>query len=114
ILVGMINHPALIEEFYDQVEFLEFSHPDLAALHGAAFEALAEGEADDAAAIFAVIERMGLEPALARATGLLRRTRQWPMLESAALDDARDAFAQALHLHRVSGTLHRELMSAEK
>ena len=35
------------------------------------------------------------------------------MLEDAALDDAREAFAQALHLHRSAGTLHKELKAAE-
>ena len=37
----------------------------------------------------------------------------WPALEEAGLDDARDAFAQALHLQRSARTLHKELRAAE-
>ena len=37
----------------------------------------------------------------------------WPALEDAAFDDAREAFAQALHLQRSAGTLHKELKAAE-
>ena len=44
---------------------------------------------------------------------LIRRTRQWPALENAAIEDARDAFNQVLHLHRSQRTLHRELKQAE-
>jgi DNA primase len=35
------------------------------------------------------------------------------VLEDAALPDAREAFAQALHLHRSAGALHKELKAAE-
>ena len=42
-----------------------------------------------------------------------RRARQWPALEDAAFEDARDAFLQALHLHLNARVLHRELKVAE-
>jgi DNA primase len=113
ILVALVNHPPLIDEFFDRIESLEFGHRDLARLHGAILEAVAEGDADEPAAIRAVIARLDLAGCLERAVELLRRTRHWPVLEGAALDDARDAFAQALHLHRASGALHRELRAAE-
>ena len=48
-----------------------------------------------------------------RAVALIRKARLWPVLEDAAIDDAREAFAQALHLHRSAGTLHKELKAAE-
>ncbi len=44
---------------------------------------------------------------------MVRRVREWSALEDAALDDARDAFAQALHLQVSARTLHRELKAAE-
>ena len=46
-------------------------------------------------------------------SALIRKARLWPVLEDAAVDDAREAFAQALHLHRSAGTLHKELKAAE-
>jgi DNA primase len=113
LLVALVNHPRLIEEFYDQVESMEMSHADLRRLHGAILEAVAEDEASEPASLRAVVARFAATEILERALDLVRRTRHWPVLESAALDDARDAFAQALHLHRASGTLHRELKAAE-
>src|SRR5690606_3983401 len=113
ILVALVNHPRLIEEFYEQVESLELSHAELRRLLGAILEAVAEDEAGDPAALRAVVARFGAMEILDRALELARRTRHWPVLESAAFEDARDAFAQALHLHRASGALHRELKAAE-
>ena len=61
----------------------------------------------------AAIERAGCGEIWERAVALVRKARQWPALEDAALEDARDAFAQALHLHRSARTLHKELKQAE-
>ena len=44
---------------------------------------------------------------------MVRKLRGWPAFEDAALDDARDAFEQALHLQVSARTLHRELKAAE-
>ena len=41
------------------------------------------------------------------------KARLWPALEDAAPDDAREALAQALHLHRSARSLHKELKVAE-
>ena len=38
---------------------------------------------------------------------------QWPALAAAALEDARDAFNQALHLQRSARPSHKELKQAE-
>jgi DNA primase len=57
--------------------------------------------------------KAGLGEAWERAVALVRRTRLWPALEDAALDDAREAFTQALHLQLSSGALHKELKAAE-
>jgi DNA primase len=113
LLVTLVNHPALIDEHFDLVERLELEHGDLRRLHGALLDAVAHDEAHDREAIVAVIGRCGLTDIWERAVALLRRLRHWPALEEAALDDAREAFAQALHLHRSHHTLHRELKMAE-
>ena len=75
--------------------------------------AVTEGYAADREAVIAAIDRAGCTDIWERAVALIRRVRQWPALESAAIDDARDAFTQALHLHRSAGTLHKELKAAE-
>jgi DNA primase len=37
----------------------------------------------------------------------------WPATEEASINDARDAFLQALHLQQAAHNLHRELKAAE-
>lgn len=113
IIVALINHPALIDENFEHVEFLDLANSDLMRLHAAILDAMAHDMADDRHAVIATIERAGCVDIWERAVGLIRRARQWPALESAALEDARDAFNQAMHLQRSARTLHKELKQAE-
>jgi DNA primase len=113
LIVALVNHPALGDENFDQVEQLEIGHPDLAALQAAVIDAHAHGAAADRDTMIQTIVKAGLSEAWERAVALVRRTRLWPALEDAALDDAREAFAQALHLQLSSGALHKELKAAE-
>ncbi|MCX7305139.1 MAG: DNA primase [Hyphomicrobiales bacterium] len=113
IVVALVNHPSLIDENFEHTEFLELSHPDLRQLHATVLDAMAHDAANDRAEVLARIEAVGLAESWQRAVGLIRKARIWPVLEEAALDDAREAFAQALHLHRSAGTLHKELKAAE-
>ena len=113
IIVALVNHPALIDENFAHVEFLDLANADLRRLHATLLDAMAHDMANDREAVIATIERVGCHDIWERAVGLIRRTRQWPALEKASLDDARDAFSQALHLHRSARTLHRELKQAE-
>jgi len=112
IVVALVNHPTLIDEHFEHVERLELTDPDLRLLHNAAIDAVAH-DAEERGAIVAHIEQAGLAEAWQRATALVRKARLWPALEDAAIEDARDAFAQALHLHRSARTLHKELKVAE-
>jgi DNA primase len=113
ILVTLVNHPRLIDENFEQVERLDLSDPELRQLHRVVIDAMAHGEANERASVIAMIERAGLAEAWARAVALVKKARLWPALENAALEDTRDAFAQALHLHRSARTLHKELKVAE-
>jgi DNA primase len=113
IIVALISHPALIEENYEQIEMLDLSHPGLVQLHAAMLDALAHDAAGDREQLLTVVRAAGLDPLWEQATTMVRRVREWSALEDAAFDDARDAFAQALHLHRSQRTLHKELKAAE-
>lgn len=113
LVVSLINHPALFDGHFDVAERLELTHPDLKRLHAALLDAVAHGVAAERAAVVAWLDKAGLGEAWKRAETLVRRARQWPALADAALDDARDAFEQALHLHLSAGTLHKELKVAE-
>ncbi|TIS55721.1 DNA primase [Mesorhizobium sp.] len=113
IIVALVNHPALIDENFAHVEFLDLANTDLRRLHAAILDAMAHDMANDRNAVIATIERAGCGEVWERAVALIKRARQWPALETAALDDARDAFSQALHLQRSARTLHKELKQAE-
>jgi DNA primase len=113
IIAALVNHPALIDENFAHVEFLDLANTDLKRLHAAILDAMAHDMANDRNAVIATIERAGCGEIWQRAVALIRRARQWPALETAGLDDARDAFSQALHLQRSARTLHKELKQAE-
>jgi DNA primase len=113
LIVSLVNHPALIDEHFEAVERLDLRHPDLRLLHRGLLDLVAHDEVTDRASVVAGLARAGLEPAWEAAVGLVRRTRQWPALEDAAHDDAREAFSQSLHLHQSAGALHMELKAAE-
>ncbi|HHZ08536.1 MAG TPA: DNA primase [Rhizobiales bacterium] len=113
LVTALCNHPQLIDENFEAVETLDLAHPDLRRLHAVLIDALAHGVAHERRALVEALERAGLAGTWQKALELVRRARQWPALEDAALEDARDAFAQALHLHRSARTLHRELKAAE-
>lgn len=113
IITALVNHPALIDENFEHVEFLELNHSELRKLHAILLDALAHDLANDREALIGAIDRAGCRDVWDRAVALVRKARQWPALETAALEDARDALAQALHLQRSARTLHRELKAAE-
>ncbi len=113
LVVALVNHPLLLEDHFDAAEQMMPSHADLRRLHAALIDLHAHDHQADRGATVAAFERQGLSAEWERAVGLVRRARQWPALEDAAHEDARDAFLQALHLHRSAGFLSRELKAAE-
>jgi DNA primase len=113
ILVALVNHPGLIEAHFEQVEALDLGNAELKRLHGAVIDAVAHGHSGDRKRLLAEIEAAGLAEQWSRAVDLIRRARLWTVLEDAAVEDAREAFAQALHLQRSARILHKELKLAE-
>ncbi|MEO5325305.1 DNA primase [Mesorhizobium sp. CC13] len=113
LVVALANHPMLIDENFDHVERLDLSNAELRQLHSVLIDAMAHHEADNRDEVVGAIGRAGCTEIWERAVALVRKARQWTALEDAAIEDARDAFAQALHLHRSARTLHKELKQAE-
>ncbi|MCA0278994.1 MAG: DNA primase [Proteobacteria bacterium] len=113
LVVALVNHPTLVDENFDHVERLDLSNAELRQLHVALIDAMAHDEANNRDEVVGAIGRAGCNEIWERAVALVRKARQWTALEDAALEDARDAFAQTLHLHRSARTLHKELKQAE-
>jgi DNA primase len=113
LVVTLVNHPTLIEEQFETVEELELASADLRRIHKVIIDVHAHDPLPSRVALVEAIEREGLAETFGQAVAHIKRAYQWPALETAAVEDAREAFAQALHLQRSARTLHRELKLAE-
>ncbi len=113
ILLMAIHHPQLVEEDFASFEGLELIHPDLKLLQGTVLDCLAEHVVADRAAVAAKLEASGQIKVLYGVEAMIRRTRLWTATAEGAIDDVREAFAQSLHLHQTTRTLHNELKLAE-
>jgi len=113
IIVSLVNHPALIEEHFDAVEPLELTSNDLVRLRRVILDQFAFKPGLDREAVLSAIEASGLLGVWADAELRVKGAYLWPALQNAALEDAREAFTQLLHLHRRVRSLHKELRAAE-
>ncbi|MCR4267887.1 DNA primase [Nitratireductor sp. ZSWI3] len=113
LMVSLINHPVLIDEFFDAVDQMTLASADLGRLRAVVLDAVAHNPQHDRALLLACIEAAGLSAVWAQAEARVKSAYQWPALETAAFEDAREAFGQTLYLHRRAGSLHKELKAAE-
>lgn len=113
LLVSLVNHPPLIDEYFDALDQMLLASADLGRLRMSILDAVAHNPAHDREVLLRKIEADGLLPIWQQAEARVKSAYMWPALENAALDDAREAFAQTLHLHRRAGSLHKELKAAE-
>ncbi|TKT80338.1 DNA primase [Aquamicrobium sp. LC103] len=113
MLVAMVNHPLLLDEYFEAFEDMALSHPDLRRLHSALLDAMAHGTAHERQALVGAIEAAGLGEIWQRAVALIRKARQWTALEDAALDDVREAFGQAAALYSRARELRQQRASVQ-
>ncbi|MBZ3692393.1 DNA primase [Phyllobacterium calauticae] len=113
ILMTLFNHPRLIEEDFETVVRLEFSHPDLKRFHSAMLNAMAEHHVVDGLAMRKAMAEAGHGTLIEALEALVRRARMWTATAEAAEEDALEALRQAVHLHQRASTLHKELKVAE-
>ncbi|MGH6859968.1 MAG: DNA primase [Phyllobacterium sp.] len=113
ILMTLFNHPRLIEDDFETVVRLEFSHPDLKRFHAAMLNAMAENHLAGGAEMRASMAETGHGALIEALEALTRRARIWTATAEAAEEDALEALRQAVHLHQRASTLHKELKVAE-
>jgi len=95
------------------VEPLELTSNDLVLLRRIILDQFAFDPALTREKLIGAIEEAGLGTIWADAELRVKAAYMWPALQNAALEDAREAFTQLLHLHRRVRSLHRELRAAE-
>jgi len=113
IVVGFINHPRLMREAFDYLADAELTSPDLERLRSAVIDVQADEREHTREDLLAELDRRGLVSLFEALERKLRLVRLWTVLPDAALEDAREAVRQALHLQHRHRSLHRELRAAE-
>lgn len=115
MLVAMVNHPVLLDDYFEAFEAMNPVHSELKRLHGALLDAIAHGVAHERAALVEALNIRGVGALWEQAVLHCRGLGLWPVLELAGVEDAREAFSQAAALHaRTSELLHqRRLLETE-
>ncbi|OLP61211.1 DNA primase [Xaviernesmea oryzae] len=101
LALTIVNHPELLFEEYDDVSTIDFENRDLQRLWSQLLNvAAARGPSLNAEILGADLVRLGFDPLLASLDQQIRFARLWTATRAAALDDAREGYAQALALHK--------------
>jgi DNA primase len=113
ILLGVVNHPWLLDSHAEDIAALEFRHADADRLRRAILDVAGHGpvDADTIAAGIATRELAGV---LARVQSAVTHGSDWPVRPAAAPDDVERWWVHVVTLHRKSRTLNRELKEAER
>jgi DNA primase len=113
ILLALVNHPHLLDDFAESFAELDFSAPELDRLKREIIDIAALEASLDAAGLRRQLDRKGFGPPLERLDLEFKRLREWFVLPDAAANDVRTGFRQMVALHRKTVTLVRELTLAE-
>ncbi len=114
MLVTMVNHPVLLDDYFDAIEHMNLPHPDLRRLHAALLDAMAHGVPHEREALIASFATAGVGDAWDRAVALARKAREWTALEDAAIDDVREGFGQAIALYSRVRELREQRASVQQ
>ena len=112
ILMLVLNHPALLERYAEDLAHLDLGHADLRRLRDVLVD-LADERTADHARLKASIDARGLGPLRRGIELFAEKLPHWCRTPQAALDDAGLVLHQALGLHRKARELHKELKIAE-
>ena len=111
ILVLLLNHPALLLRYAEEIASLDFSTPELLRFRDALID-LVHRDSVDSSAARAVLAEQGLASARARIEAAAPVSAAWCAQPEADESDAYEVLRQALALHRRAGALNRELQAA--
>jgi len=118
LVVGIVNHPALLQRYFEEFCSMPVTSPGLEAMRQKVVDVLAmEADGGDGIGrevIHAALKADGQGEFFERAEDQLKRNRVWQSLAEAAFEDAADGWKQAYTLHMRSHTLNRELKAAEQ
>jgi DNA primase len=113
IVLTLINHPQLLDEFVDSFAHVDFSVARLDTLRRELLDVAALRGGLDRTALKDHLTLRGFGAELARLETQAKRLNEWFLSAGAAVDDARTGLSQMIALHRKQVTLARELKAAE-
>jgi DNA primase len=111
ILLVLLNHPALIGAYAEDLAQLDFAGPEARRLRD--FLIRHAGDVADPDELATALESAGYEPLRRQLLGLTALSSLWSVQQKASDVDSEATLKQALVLHRRSGALHTELQKAE-
>jgi len=118
IIGGLIFHPALGVEFFEEVSTLELQSNDAKALQSLFLDCFASWDGDDDFPnldyVMENVREKGLGTVLDSVKQHLITNNLWQLLPNAGFEDARDGWLQSHILHLKNQTLNRELKVAER
>jgi DNA primase len=113
IVLALVNHPDLLDEFLDEFSNAEFTSRALDSLRREILDIAALQEGLDGPALRGHLHERGYETQLGRLEHQAMRLNEWFLGTGAASADARTGLRQIIALHRKCVTLERELKAAE-
>jgi DNA primase len=113
IILGLVNHPALVEDKYEQLADLDFETPVAQKVLSEVLSLVVRHHDISATDLTAALGARGHGPTLERMRDVLVRQGVWQMSSETALADAEMGLSHALALHNKKVQLNRELQVAE-
>ncbi len=111
ILTIVMNHPALLDRYAEDLAHLGLDHPETARLRDMMVALLSE-HVFDHEAFKAALDARGAGDLRRRVQAFAERAPLWSTGPAAALEDAELSLRQAMALHRRARELHRDLQEA--
>ena len=113
IIVSMVNHPALVEDKFEQLAALDFETPAAQKVLGEILAIVVRHHDISAADLMSALGVRGYGEALDRMTRVLSQQGVWQITAETAQIDAETGLSHALALHNKKVQLNKELKAAE-
>lgn len=115
LALTVVNHPALMQEAYDEIAGIEFENRELTRFWSALLSAAALlGHRLSAESLREALEAEGFGPLITAMDQQIRNARLWTATMDAAFEDAREGYGQAYALHKRAIDLKRQKLELER
>jgi len=114
LVFTLINHPELLTSEFDEVGNIEFDNKQLTILLEQLLAMCSDGLSLEREAVLQRLYDQGHEQFIGQLSQQIRFAREWTSTPQAALEDAYEAFVQALALYKRSRALRQQKNELER